>query len=102
MQNDSNDWIDVGAAAELALKPLQQVLLGRKKVALACKDGQFSAVSGVCNHAGAHGFGEHLARGGRVDLVVVGHPGAQREFADLQAAAAETSILHGESRVECE
>jgi hypothetical protein len=53
-------------------------------------------------HAGAHGFSEHLAGCGRVDLVVVGHPGAQREFADLQAAAAETSILHGKFLVEGE
>jgi len=52
MQIDPNAWIDVGAADELALKPLQQVLLGRKKIALVCKDGQFSAISGVCNHAG--------------------------------------------------
>ena len=28
------------------------MLLGRKKIALVCKDGQFSAISGVCNHAG--------------------------------------------------
>ena len=47
-----NAWIDVGAADELAARPLQQVLLGRKKIALACKDGEFSAISGVCNHAG--------------------------------------------------
>ncbi len=52
MQTDPTAWIDVGAADELASKPLQQVLLGRKKIALTCKDGQFSAVSGVCNHAG--------------------------------------------------
>ena len=45
-------WIDVGAADELATWPLQQVLLGRKKIALVCKDSQFSAISGVCNHAG--------------------------------------------------
>ena len=45
-------WIDVGAADDLAARPLQQVLLGRKKIALACKDGEFSAISGICNHAG--------------------------------------------------
>ena len=52
MQIDPNAWIDVGAADELARRTLQQVLLGRKKIALACKDGEFSAISGVCNHAG--------------------------------------------------
>lgn len=47
------DWIDVGAADELARKPLQQVLLGgRLRIALSCVDGVFSAISGVCNHAG--------------------------------------------------
>ena len=30
-----------------------------------------------------------------VDLVVVRDPGAERQLADLQAAAAETSVLHG-------
>jgi nitrite reductase/ring-hydroxylating ferredoxin subunit/multimeric flavodoxin WrbA len=45
-------WHDVGAADELAPKPLQQVVVGGKKIALVCRDGQFSAVSGVCNHAG--------------------------------------------------
>jgi len=47
------DWIDVGAAAELAAQPLQQVLLGgRVRIALSCVDGVFSAISGVCNHVG--------------------------------------------------
>lgn len=47
------DWVDVGAAAELAAKPLQQVLLGgRVRIALSCVDGEFSAISGVCNHVG--------------------------------------------------
>ena len=52
MQSDLNAWTDVGAADELAARPLQQVLLGRKRIALVCKDGQFSAISGVCNHVG--------------------------------------------------
>ncbi len=52
MESDLNAWIDVGAADELATRPLQQVLLGRKKIALVCKDGEFSAISGVCNHVG--------------------------------------------------
>ena len=43
MQIDPSAWIDVGAADELAARPLQQVSLGRKKIALICKDDQFSA-----------------------------------------------------------
>jgi multimeric flavodoxin WrbA/nitrite reductase/ring-hydroxylating ferredoxin subunit len=50
---DSAAWVDVGAAAELAARPLQQVLLdGRTRIALSCVDGVFAAISGVCNHVG--------------------------------------------------
>jgi nitrite reductase/ring-hydroxylating ferredoxin subunit len=45
-------WTDAGAAADLAARPVQEVLVGRTKVALTCKDGVFSAISGVCNHVG--------------------------------------------------
>ncbi len=37
---------------DLSRAELQQVTVGRTRVALACKDGVFSALSGVCNHAG--------------------------------------------------
>ena len=50
MQTES--WIDVGASEELSRRPVQQVVLGRTKVALTYKDGQFGAISGVCNHVG--------------------------------------------------
>jgi multimeric flavodoxin WrbA/nitrite reductase/ring-hydroxylating ferredoxin subunit len=47
------EWVDVGAASDLATRPLQQVLLGgRVRIALSCVDGVFSAISGVCNHVG--------------------------------------------------
>jgi nitrite reductase/ring-hydroxylating ferredoxin subunit/multimeric flavodoxin WrbA len=46
------EWIDVGSAEELASRDLQQVLLGRLRIALSCVGGRFGAVSGVCNHAG--------------------------------------------------
>jgi multimeric flavodoxin WrbA/nitrite reductase/ring-hydroxylating ferredoxin subunit len=52
MQTDPKAWIDVGAVAELARKPVQPVLLGRKPIALTCQDGSFGAISGVCNHVG--------------------------------------------------
>ena len=45
-------WIDVGAAHELRQKTVQQVLLGRRKIALVYKDERFSAISSVCNHVG--------------------------------------------------
>jgi len=49
---DPEAWADVGSAEELARRPLQQILAGRTRIALAFKDGQFSAISGVCNHVG--------------------------------------------------
>jgi len=49
---DSNDWFDVGAEGDLQQRPLQEVRLGSKRIALVFKDGAFSAISGVCNHVG--------------------------------------------------
>lgn len=45
-------WVDVGAAAELGKKALQEVALGRKTVALSWLNGRFGAISNVCNHVG--------------------------------------------------
>jgi nitrite reductase/ring-hydroxylating ferredoxin subunit/multimeric flavodoxin WrbA len=45
-------WHDLGPAAQFQSKPLQQVVVGKTKIALSFLDGQFSAVSGVCNHVG--------------------------------------------------
>ncbi len=45
-------WHDLGAAELLAQKPLQQVRAGGKWIALSFQNGQFGAISGVCNHAG--------------------------------------------------
>ena len=49
---DKANWIDVGSAGTLKKQPLQQVMLGTTRVALVYKDGQFSAISGTCNHVG--------------------------------------------------
>jgi nitrite reductase/ring-hydroxylating ferredoxin subunit/multimeric flavodoxin WrbA len=49
---ESETWHDVGSAEDLARKPLRQISVGRVKLALAYQDNQFSAISGVCNHAG--------------------------------------------------
>jgi nitrite reductase/ring-hydroxylating ferredoxin subunit/multimeric flavodoxin WrbA len=45
-------WIDVGAAMELGKSALQVVSVGRKAVALSCKDGRFGAIANACNHVG--------------------------------------------------
>ncbi len=44
--------VDVGAVADLALRSLQTVTVGRTRIALVYRDGRFSAISGVCNHVG--------------------------------------------------
>ena len=45
-------WRDVGAAEELARRTLQEVTIGRVRIALTHRNGEFTAVSGVCNHVG--------------------------------------------------
>ena len=44
-------WIDVGAVEEIARRGLVEVVIGKTKLAVSCRDGRFGAVSGVCNHA---------------------------------------------------
>ena len=46
------EWHDVGEIETLRARSLQQIVLGRTKIALSCVDGVFAAISGVCNHAG--------------------------------------------------
>src|SRR6202008_3560479 len=46
------DWRDVGAVADLAGQPLQELTVGGKRIALSFHDGQFGAIHGVCNHVG--------------------------------------------------
>lgn len=47
----SEDWVDVGAAAELT-KPVQSVTVRGKRLAITHKDGRHGAISGACNHVG--------------------------------------------------
>ena len=48
----ADNWVDVGASDELAKRSVQQVTVGGAKIALTCRNGQFGAISGVCNHVG--------------------------------------------------
>ncbi len=48
----ADEWHDVGTASALAQHPLQQLEIGRLKLALSYANGRFGAISGVCNHAG--------------------------------------------------
>ena len=48
----TEDWIDIGAADELARAPLRGITIERRRLALSFKDGVFGVVDGICNHAG--------------------------------------------------
>lgn len=48
----SEEWVDVGDAQQLAMRPLQQVVAGTLTLAVSYVDGTFAAISGVCNHVG--------------------------------------------------
>jgi len=45
-------WHDLGAVEELSQYPLQQVVVGRTRLAVSYVNGAFSVVSGACNHVG--------------------------------------------------
>jgi len=49
---DKEDWVDVGSAEELAKTALKSCKAAAAAIALSFKDGQFGAVSNVCNHVG--------------------------------------------------
>ena len=45
-------WHDLGSVDELRRQPLQQITVGRTRIALSWQDGRFGAISGACNHVG--------------------------------------------------
>ncbi len=45
-------WHDLGPVEDFSGKPLQALHVGSKKLALTCRDGTFSAISGTCRHVG--------------------------------------------------
>jgi nitrite reductase/ring-hydroxylating ferredoxin subunit/multimeric flavodoxin WrbA len=47
-----SDWQDVGSAEELRTEGLRQVRAGRTLLSLTYRMGEFSVISGVCNHVG--------------------------------------------------
>jgi nitrite reductase/ring-hydroxylating ferredoxin subunit/multimeric flavodoxin WrbA len=48
----TEDWVDIGAADELATTPLRACKAKNFPIAISFKDGQFGAVSNACNHVG--------------------------------------------------
>src|SRR5690242_1117320 len=45
-------WSDLGPVDALGKRELQQLRIGRTTIALTCRNGEFSAISGACNHVG--------------------------------------------------
>jgi len=48
----TENWQDVGSVEELSKREVNEVTVGRAKIAVTHKDGVWGAVSGVCNHVG--------------------------------------------------
>jgi nitrite reductase/ring-hydroxylating ferredoxin subunit/multimeric flavodoxin WrbA len=46
------EWVQLGAVEKYSQRSLSQVKAGRTMIALTYRDGEFSAVSGLCNHVG--------------------------------------------------
>ena len=46
------EWLEIGLVDDLKQTPIRQVTVKKTKLALIHKNGQFSAISGVCNHVG--------------------------------------------------
>lgn len=45
-------WTDLGAADELAARPVQKIMAGGVAIALSYRDGVFGAIHNACNHVG--------------------------------------------------
>jgi nitrite reductase/ring-hydroxylating ferredoxin subunit len=46
------EWQDLGPAKDFEQKPVTEVHLGKTAVAITCRNSEFGAISGVCNHVG--------------------------------------------------
>src|SRR3984957_18924045 len=46
------DWVDIGATADLSKAPLRRATAAGREIAVSFRDGQFGVVSNACNHAG--------------------------------------------------
>src|SRR5258706_13401534 len=48
----STNWRDVGPIETLGQRPVNAVQVESKRLAVICRDGKFSVLSGVCSHVG--------------------------------------------------
>lgn len=47
-----SEWVDLGPVAPFQHVPVSEVKVGQLKLALTWQNGEFGAISGICNHAG--------------------------------------------------
>lgn len=52
MTQNSNDWLDLGPAEQFSGRALTEVVSGKVRLAISCRNGEFGAISNVCNHVG--------------------------------------------------
>jgi nitrite reductase/ring-hydroxylating ferredoxin subunit/multimeric flavodoxin WrbA len=70
----AENWVDVGAAADLSAAPLRRINVQNRDIALSFRDGSFGALANACNHVGGP-LGE-----GRLDGDYVTCPWHQWKF----------------------
>ena len=46
------DWREIGLVADLNARPVTAVQINDRRLAVIARDGHYSVLSGVCNHAG--------------------------------------------------
>jgi nitrite reductase/ring-hydroxylating ferredoxin subunit/multimeric flavodoxin WrbA len=99
----TENWVDIGSAAELAGTPLQSGKAGTIPLAISFQDGQFGAVSNACNHVGGplgdgrldndyitcpwHGWKFHRCTG-------VGEPGFEQDCVPAFPVKVEGGRVH--------
>ncbi|MCI0697378.1 NAD(P)H-dependent oxidoreductase [candidate division KSB1 bacterium] len=49
---DQNSWQNLGPIENFNKSPLTEIEIGRTKIAISYRDGEFGAILGVCNHVG--------------------------------------------------
>jgi multimeric flavodoxin WrbA/nitrite reductase/ring-hydroxylating ferredoxin subunit len=50
--DESEHWVDLGPADDFRRQPLQEAMVGDRRVAISWQDGRFGVISAVCNHVG--------------------------------------------------
>ena len=46
------NWVDIGSVEELSAPPLRRVRASNQELAISFRNGEFGAISNICNHAG--------------------------------------------------